>query len=161
VTFAGDGCILDWPTEQNGGKKVAKGEVRCMNGVFDGPGDKIRGPSGKYSGGGFGGITAENPTNVADPPKGTRFDPGPKPTPPVPAGKTRTDKTKADKTAAGSTKAGGREAGKSSDDPSNWQRRALALLAKLQTAKGFKDLPPKVRKEVSALIDDAPDDAYS
>lgn len=111
-----------------------------MNGGFDGPGDKLHGPSGQYSGGGFGGFADENPTNVVDPPKGSRFDPGPKTTPPRPAGKT--------------------EVGKDSDTPLTWQQRALQLLSKLQTAKGFKDLPPKLRKEVNALIGDAPNDAY-
>jgi hypothetical protein len=57
--------------------------------------------------------------------------------------------------------AGKTEAGKGSDTPLTWQQRALQLLSKLQTAKGFKDLPPKLRNEVSALIDDAPNDAYS
>jgi hypothetical protein len=112
-----------------------------MKGVFDGPGDKVHGPSGQYAGGGFGGFADENPTNIADPPKGSRFDPGPQPTRPVLAGKT--------------------EAGKGSDTPLTWQQRALQLLSKLQTAKGFKDLPSKLRNEVSALIDDAPNDAYS
>lgn len=112
-----------------------------MNSVFDGPGGKIHGPSGQYSGGGFGGFADENPTNIADPPKGSRFDPGPQQPPPVPAGKT--------------------EAGTGSDTPLTWQQRALQLLSQLQTTKGFKDLPPKLRNEVSALIDDAPDDAYS
>ena len=112
-----------------------------MNGVFDGPGDKIHGPSAQYSGRGFGGFADENPNMIADPPKGSRFDPGPQSTPPVLAGKT--------------------EGCKGSDTPLTWQQRALQLLSKLQTAKGFKDLPPKLRKEVSAVIDDAPNDAYS
>lgn len=149
MTFACDGCTLDWLTEQNGGRLVAKGEVRCVNGVFDRPGDNIHGPSGQYSAGGFGGFTEENPTNVVDPPEGSGWDPAPRATPPVPAGKT------------GQQTAGKKKADKSSDAALTWQQRALQLLSKLQTAKGFKELPPKLKAEVTALIDDAPNDAYS
>ena len=112
-----------------------------MNGVSDGPGDKVHGPRGQYSGGGIGGYADEKPANIADPPRGSRFDPGPQHTPLAPTGKTA--------------------AGKGSETPLTWQQRALNLFSKLQTSKGFKDLPPKLRNDVSALIDDAPDDAYS
>jgi hypothetical protein len=105
-----------------------------MNGVFGGPGDNIDGPSGGRSGGGSRGFADKASADIADPPRGYRFDPG------------RPGKT---------------EAGRGSDTPLTWQQRALQLLSKLQTAKGFKDLPPKLRNEVSALINDPPNDAYS
>ena len=62
---------------------------------------------------------------------------------------------------AGQQTAGKKKADKSSDAALTWQQRALQLLSKLQTAKGFKELPPKLKAEVTALIDDAPNDAYS
>jgi len=42
-----------------------------------------------------------------------------------------------------------------------WEQRALRLLSNLEAAKGYKDLPPKLRADVRALIDSAPDGAYS
>jgi hypothetical protein len=110
-----------------------------MNGVFDSSGDKTYGPSGEYSGGGFGRWADENADNIADPAVGFRFGPGPQTTPATPTGET--------------------EAGRGSDTPLTWQQRALQLLSMLQIAKGYNDLPPKLRKQVSALIDDAPNDA--
>ena len=108
-----------------------------MNGVVDGPGDKMHGPSGEISGG-FGGFADEDQAAIADPPEGSRFNPGA--TTPRPTGEI--------------------EVSRDFDTPLTWQQRALQLLSTLQTTKGFKDLPPKLRNEVSALIDDAPNDAY-
>jgi hypothetical protein len=112
-----------------------------MESVFGSGGDHVHGPSGEYSGGGFGGFASENPTNVVDPPQGSRFDPGPQVTPPKPTS--------------------GTAAGTGSEAPPTWPQRVLQLLARLQTAKGFQDLPPKLRNEVSAPIADAPEDARS
>ena len=42
-----------------------------------------------------------------------------------------------------------------------WEQRALRLLSSLEIAKGYKSLPAQLRAEVRALIDDAPDSAYS
>jgi hypothetical protein len=119
-----------------------------MNGVFGGPGDNIKGPQGKYSGGGFGGFTEENPTNIVGPPEGSGWDP--------------TDETH--RKTGGEThrkNAGKKGASKSSDAPLTWEKRVLRLLTGLQAEKGFKELPPGLKAEVSALISGAPDDAYS
>ena|ERR1700722_20986327 len=52
--------------------------------------------------------------------------------------------------------------GRADDDADpTWEQRALCLLTSLQAEKIFKDLKPKIRDEVRALIEDAPDGARS
>ena len=118
-----------------------------MNGVYSGPGGNTQGPSGQASGGGFGGFAKENPTNIVDPSEGSGWDPEPK------ASVAHSGKTQ-------QKAAGKKETGKSSNATLNWQQRTLQLLTELQRTKGFKELPLKLRAEVSALVDDAPNDAY-
>jgi|SRR5579863_9909100 hypothetical protein len=66
--------------------------------------------------------------------------------------------------AAAGTKTGGKKkkkAGRDSVPDFTWEQRALRLLTTLEAAKGYKDLPLKLKAEVRSLIEGAPDGAYS
>jgi hypothetical protein len=64
--------------------------------------------------------------------------------------------------AADGTKTGGKKkAGRGSVPDFTWEQRALRLLTALEAAKGYKDLPLKLKAEVRSLIEGAPDGAYS
>lgn len=115
-----------------------------MDGISDGPGGMVQGPSGAFSGGGFGGQADVKPTGVVGPPDdGFGRDPTVRGVKPVTE-----------------------EVGHGSDDRRpdatlTWEQRALRLLSGLLTAKGFTDLPLELRDEALALIGEAPDDARS
>lgn len=115
-----------------------------MSGIF-GPGDRVQGPSGEYSGAGPGGKVEAGFTSVADGPGGYGADPTP--------------------AADGSGGYGAdptvlEERGQHSEVSLTWEQRVLRLLSGLSTVKGFKSLPPQMRDEVHELIDEAPDEAY-
>lgn len=64
--------------------------------------------------------------------------------------------------AVGKKKTGGKKKDDQGSVPDfTWEQRALRLLANLEAAKGYKDLPIKLKAEVRSLIESAPDGAYS
>ena len=111
-----------------------------MGGIYSGPGGQVRGPGGAYSSTSTGSSDA-GPSNVVDGSGGTGGDPT------VSRGRQVT--------------VGDKKVGQASDVKLTWEQRALRLLSRLQTAKGFKDLQPKLKEEIRTLIDDAPDSARS
>jgi len=119
-----------------------------MNGVF-GTGDPVQGPRGEYSGGRSGGFSEPRPTNIVDPPDGFGGDP------------TVTEVPRVTTQATARTIAGKKAASRDSGEHLSWQQRALLALVRVKAAKSFNDLLPALKTEVSALIDDPPDDARS
>jgi hypothetical protein len=113
-----------------------------MSEISDGPRNQSQKPSGVHSRTSKVSTSrAKQQVNIADGPGGLGRDPT------VP--KTR-------KPTVGVKKVG-------KDPASNltWEQRALRLLSNLEATKGYKDLPLRLRGEVRALIDNAPDGAYS
>lgn len=112
-----------------------------MGGIFGGAGGQVQGPGSVYSSTGSG-ISDAKPSGVVGPPgEISKGDPT----------ELKTSKVTV------SEKSSGRD----TDVNPTWEQRALLLLTSLQAEKVFKDLKPKLRAEVGALIEDAPDGARS
>ncbi len=112
-----------------------------MGGIFGGPGGQVQGPGDAYSSPSNVGQSDAKPINIADGPGGKGGDPT--------VSKTR------------EATVGAKEVSQGPVVNLTWDQRVLLLLSKLEAAKGYKDLQPKLRNEVRALIDSAPDGAYS
>lgn len=113
-----------------------------MGSVFGGADDQAkRGPSGAHSGPSYVGKSDEKPSSIADGPGKIGRDPT--------ASETReaTD--------------GPKEVDQISAETGIWEQRAFRMLTTLESSKGFKGLPSKLRGEIRALIEDAPDEAFS
>lgn len=110
-----------------------------MKDVFYGPSGEFRGSTGN-SGRSYG-----QETNIADGPGGTGRDPT--------VSQPRWSQIE--------KQVEEMDVGEGSSPQLNWEQRALRLLSSLETAKGYKSLPARLRAEVRALIEDPPDNAYS
>ena len=112
-----------------------------MSSIFGESGGQVQGPSSAYSTAGNAGSSDGKPRNIIDPP-----------------GELSEVRPPDLKTSEVTVKDKG--AGKEPDMNPTWEERVLCLLTDLQREKGFKDLRPKLKDEVYALIEGAPESAH-
>jgi hypothetical protein len=113
-----------------------------MSDILGGSSGQLQGPSGVYSTTSNVGASDTDPSNIVDGPGGTGGDPT----------VSRTREAKDEKK---------NPAGRNSPPDLTWQQRALRFLSEMETAKGYRNLSAELRAEVRALIDDAPESAFS
>jgi hypothetical protein len=112
-----------------------------MGDIFGGPGGLAQGPGSEYSESTSSGQSSVEPANIVDGPGGKGGDPTISRTRRAPVSK--------------------KEVGRDFGPDLTWEQRVLLLLSSLEATKGYKSLPTKIKAEVRALKDSAPDGAYS